>query len=76
MFHKIGGMVVNSTDNIILSKFVGITTVGIYSNYYMIINGLELIINQIFDAVIASVGNLGASENEKKIKSVFDKAFL
>ena len=76
MFHKIGGMVVNSTDNIILSKFVGITTVGIYSNYYMIINGLELIINQIFDAVIASVGNLGASENEKKIKSVFDKAFF
>ena len=67
MFHKIGGMIVNSTDNIILSKFVGITTVGIYSNYYMIINGLELIINQIFDAVIASVGNLGASENEKKI---------
>ena len=76
MFHKIGGMVVNSTDNIILSKFVGLTAVGLYSNYYMIINGIELITNQIFDAIVASVGNLGASEGKEKIKSIFNKVFF
>ena len=76
MFHKIGGMVVNSTDNIILSKFVGIVSVGVYSNYYMIINGLELVTNQIFDAIVASVGNLGAKESKEKVKSVFDKVFF
>lgn len=74
--HRIGGMVVNSTDNIILSKFVGLVLVGMYSNYYMVINGLELIINQIFDAIVASVGNLGASESIEKVKSVFKKVFF
>lgn len=76
IFHKVGAMVVNSTDNILLSKFVGLTSVGIYSNYYMVINGLETIIYQIFDAIVASVGNLGVTESKKKIKSVFKKVFF
>lgn len=76
MFHKVGGMVVNSTDNIILSKFVGIISVGVYSNYYMIINGIQIVTNQIFDAIVASVGNLGVSESKEKIKSVFNKVFF
>lgn len=76
MFHKIGGMVVNSTDNIILSRFVSLVSVGLYSNYYMVINGLEIITNQIFDAIVASVGNLGVSESKEKIKSVFNKVFF
>ena len=42
----------------------------------MIINGLELVTNQIFDAIVASVGNLGAKESKEKVKSVFDKVFF
>ena len=48
MRHKLGGMVVNSTDNILISKFIGLTAVGIYSNYYLIINAFQLIFNKFF----------------------------
>ena len=76
MRHKLGGMVVNSTDNILISKFIGLTAVGIYSNYYLIINAFQLIFNQFFSAITSSIGNLGTEDNKAKIKSVFNKVFF
>lgn len=76
LFHKVGNVVVNSTDNIIISKYIGLVQVGLYSNYYMVTNALVIITNQVFEAVVASVGNLGASNDNKKIKEVFNNLFL
>lgn len=76
IFHKLGAVVVNATDNIILSKFVGINAVALYSNYLLITNNIKKIVTQIFDSVIASVGNLVAEGNEKKIYEVFNKMFF
>lgn len=77
LIHKIGDMVVFSSDNIILSKFVGFVSVGLYSNYYLIIDSLNQVIIQIFASVTAGVGNLNASENEKeKLEDVLNKIFF
>ena len=73
MMHKIGGIVVTSTDNILLSKFVDLVTVGIYSNYYLVINALNTVFTQFYTSIIASVGNLCAKENTKKQYEVFNK---
>lgn len=74
--HKIGGIVVNGTDNLVLSKFVGLTEVGIYSNYYLVINALNIILGQVFTAITASVGNLVATTNKEKVHDVFKKTFF
>lgn len=66
MCHRIGGVIVNGTDNILISSFVGVIWVGLYSNYYLIINALNIIIGQIFSAVTASIGNLNAVESKEK----------
>lgn len=71
--HKVGGFIVNGTDNIIISKFISVYTVGLYSNYYMIINAITTLFNQIISAVSASVGNLLVTENSEKIFDVFRK---
>lgn len=76
LYHKIGGVVVNSTDNILISKFVGLIAVGIYSNYYLIIIAIETITSQFFNAIIASVGNLGAVETKAKVKKTFETTFF
>ncbi|PGZ91709.1 hypothetical protein [Bacillus sp. AFS029533] len=74
--HKLGGVVVNSTDSLIISKFVGLVGVGLYSNYQLIINALNLVTSQVFTSIIASVGNLGATEtNDKKIH-IFNVVFF
>ena len=71
MMHKFGGFVLNGTDNMILSKFVGIVAVGIYSNYLMIINLVKSYLTQVLSAISASVGNLIASEFKEKSYEVF-----
>ncbi len=64
-FHKIAGVIVNGTDNIIISKFFGIVTVGLYSNYFLIINSVQTLLNQFITSLTASVGNLLAMNKEK-----------
>ena len=76
LFHKIGGVVVNSTDNILISKLVGLIAVGMYSNYYLITSALDTITAQFFNAITASVGNLGACTNSKKVKETFNTTFF
>lgn len=76
MSHKIGGVVVNSTDNILISKFVGVYWVGIYSNYIMIIIMINGVLNQAFTAVTASLGNLNAIESNEKSNDVFNTLFF
>ena len=72
-FHKIGDYCVNGTDNIIISSFINIATVGIYSNYLMIINLLNGFVTNAFNAITSSLGNLIATENCEKRDEIFKK---
>lgn len=57
LFHKVGATVKLSTDSIILSKFVSLGSAGIYSNYSMIISGIQTFIGQLLGNFVSSVGN-------------------
>lgn len=72
-FHKIGSFIVLGSDNIIISKFLGLTTVGLYSNYYLIINAVQTLFGQTLVALIPSVGNLLVTEKKDKVFDVFKK---
>lgn len=76
MYHKIGSTVVNSTDNILISKIIGIVAVGLYSNYLLITNALNVVIAQLFMALTASIGNMGATESKEKSLNIFYKIFF
>lgn len=73
LFHKLGFVVVMSTDNIIISKFVGLQAVGIYSNYTLIINAVNNVIVQFFNALVASVGNLVITESREYSEKIFNR---
>ena len=70
--HKVGSVVVNDTDNLIMSTFVGIVSVGIYSNYQMIQYSINVALNGVFGAFTASIGNLGAIQEKKKLFEVYN----
>lgn len=72
-FHKIGSFIVLGTDNLIISRYLGIITVGLYSNYYMIINALNTLFSQALTALTPSVGNLLVEKKTKKNFEVFRK---
>ena len=71
VFHKIGSFIVLGTDNILISRFLGLAAVGIYSNYYLIINTIKSVCSQILISATASVGHLLAEKNENRIYQVF-----
>lgn len=69
--HNLGGIVLTSTDNIVISKFVGIVEVGLYSNYTLLLNAVTALLNQAFSALTASVGNLLVEGTEKGKEDTF-----
>lgn len=71
VFHKIGGIIVFSTDNILISKIFGLVQVGLYSNYTLITKTLSGIIGQFFVSISASVGNLCAEETQDRKLHIF-----
>ena len=76
LMHKLGNVVVNNTDNLILSSFVGVITVGVYSNYYLLIGSIRQVLDQVFAGITASVGNLGATEESDRIQDIFELSFF
>lgn len=61
--YKINGTVLKATDNFVLGAFVGIATVGLYSNYLLFYTTIRTFLRQLYTAVKASTGNLFATES-------------
>ena len=72
--HFVGNYLINGTDNIIISKFLGVIMVGLYSNYYLVLTTLTVFLNQFSTGIIASFGNMIAVENKEKSYEIFKKA--
>lgn len=76
LYHKIGDVIVNGTDNILISKFVNIIAVGLYSNYTLILINLTSLVGQIFSAMTAGIGNFSVTESRERQASLFHTIFL
>ncbi|WP_026694385.1 lipopolysaccharide biosynthesis protein [Peribacillus kribbensis] len=72
ILQNIGSYLVFGTDNIIISSFVSVAAVGLYSNYNMIIEICRTFINQVFNNIYHSVGNLVAQESKEKIIKIYN----
>lgn len=70
-YYKISGLLVNSTDNILITFFKGLATTGVASNYTLLTNTINSLLGQIFNSLTASIGNHNATETEKKKYEMF-----
>ena len=71
MIYKVSGLLVNSTDNILITFFSGLATTGIASNYTLLVNTLNSLLGQLFNGLTASIGNHNASESVEKRYEMF-----
>lgn len=74
--HKLGGVVLNSSDTLILSKFVGIMQMGLYSNYSMIVIIIRNLVNIVFDSIAPSVGNLVVKGSGSRMEEINNAMLL
>lgn len=76
MCHKIGSVAVSGTGNIFISYFVGIATVGVYSNYVLLSNCARQIVGQGINSLTASFGNLVATSNKQDVYRIYKKIYF
>ena len=76
VWHKAGGVITRSTDSLLLTYFVGLSGVGKYSNYALVIGTIGAFFDVAMNAVSASVGNLGASDRGRKSENVMRKMYF
>lgn len=74
--YKVGGVVLNNTDNILISKLVGTLEVGFYSNYSLILNKVGNITSLVFTSIQASLGSLNVEADARQKKFIFNTLSL
>lgn len=76
MLHKTGNVLINNTDNLLLSSLIGLSSVGKYFNYYLIIGSARQVLNQALQGITASVGDLGVSAGRERMREILEDALF
>lgn len=74
--HKIGGIFVLGTDNIVVSSFISLKIVAVYNNYELITSACRALMGQVIGGITASIGNLLVEENKEKAYEIHKKLFF
>ena len=63
---KLGGVIVNSADTVVISAFLGLTMLAIYQNYYYILTSIIGFVGIVFQSCTAGIGNSVIVETKEK----------
>lgn len=70
---KLNTVVLNAADNIVMAAYFGLTTIGIYGNYYYIMSSIIGFLGICYSAMTAGLGNSIALESVEKNYNDFMK---
>ena len=72
MGHKLGSVVINSLDNILISMFIGLEIVALYNNYFYIITALSGLFLALIGGLYSIIGNYCITKTKEEIVSLFN----
>ena len=55
--HELGGKIIISSDSIVVSAILGVTVLGVFSNYHYIFSSLASVLDIIRASLVAGIGN-------------------
>lgn len=73
--HKIGSFALTQASPLIIYAYSSLGTVAIYGNYFLITNGISVLVSSVFNSMGAGIGNLIAQGDKSRILKVFDEIF-
>ena len=65
-FGKISGIILNASDTIVTSMFLGLTVLAIYQNYFFILTAIIGFISSLLSGSMAGIGNSLVTETKEK----------
>lgn len=72
-YGKLGNIISQCSDNLVISSIVSVTAVGMYSNYTTLVTSVSSFVTTFSSGVTASMGNLIASESKESAYEVYKK---
>lgn len=70
---KVGYIISECSDNLVISSIVSVTSLGLYSNYVTLITSVSGFVTTFSSGVTASLGNLIASESKEYAYEVYKR---
>ena len=72
--HKVGAVISNSVDNVVISAFLGLVAVAAYGNYYYVITAVSGLTWAIYNSMTGGFGNKIHTETKEDNFALFMKA--
>lgn len=63
---KLGSVIINSADTVVISAFLGLTVLAVYQNYYFILTSIIGFVTVVFQSCTAGIGNSVIVESREK----------
>lgn len=76
LLNRISSVFINQSDSIVISALVSTATVGMYSNYYMLLSYIGGVIYIVYTSITASLGNLIAEGRLERAYEVMRENLL
>ena len=64
--HKVGGVITHSTDNIVISAFLGLVAVAAYGNYYYVVTSVGTLVAIVYSSTTGGFGNKIYTESKEE----------
>ena len=64
--HKVGGVITYSTDNLVISAFLGLVAVASYGNYYYVATSVAGLVSVVYSSMTGGFGNKIYTESKKE----------
>ena len=64
--HKVGGIITHSTDNLVISAFLGLVAVAAYGNYYYVLTSVGGLVAIIYSSLTGGFGNKIHTETKEE----------
>lgn len=70
--HKLGNVLVNTADSVIISAFISAAFLGVYSNYVKIMNAMITIIGLVFTQLTSVIGHMYVENSKENVIKYFN----
>ena len=76
VYSKLGSAAVSASTSLFISAFVGVVSVGLYSNYLLITGMVNVVVAQGIAAVAPGLGSLAVTGSRKESATAFGRLFF
>ena len=71
--HKVGGVITTSTDNLVISAFLGLVSVASYGNYYYVVTSIAGLVAIVYSSMTGGFGNKIYTESKEENFRLFTR---